>query len=154
VPNAVVWGTAFALGPGFAVGTGTSVAPGGVELGLVPALPPLGALPADDLGTMGWLVLAGPVLAGVLAGWIIRRRLATMRDVLLCLGLTICLAAVTMAVLAALSGGPAGAGRLSVIGPVPWQVAAATAGLVGGPALIVSLVGRPVPGWLRRSDAG
>jgi hypothetical protein len=56
-----------------------------------------------------------------------------------------------MAVLAALSGGPAGAGRLSVIGPVPWQVAAATAGLVGGPALIVSLFGRPLP---RRPDAG
>jgi hypothetical protein len=154
VPNAVVWGAAFALGPGFAVGTGTSVAPGGVELGLVPALPPLGALPTDDLGTMGWLVLAGPLLAGVLAGWIIRRRLSTTWDVVLCVGLTICLAAATMAALAVLSGGPAGAGRLSVIGPVPWQVAAATAGLVGGPALIVSLLGRPVPGWPRRSDAG
>ncbi|HEX6325598.1 MAG TPA: DUF6350 family protein [Jiangellaceae bacterium] len=153
-PNAVVWGAAFALGPGFAVGTGTSVAPGGVELGLVPALPPLGALPADDLGTMGWLVLAGPLLAGVLAGWIIRRRLSTTWEVVLCVGLTICLAAATMAALAVLSGGPAGAGRLSVIGPVPWQVAAATAGLVGGPALIVSLLGRPVPGWPRRSDAG
>jgi hypothetical protein len=154
VPNAVVWAAAFALGPGFAVGTGTSVAPGGVELGLVPALPPLGALPADDLGTLGWLVLAGPVVAGVLAGWFIRRRLSTTRDLALCVALTICLAAVTMAVLAALSGGPAGAGRLSVIGPVPWQVAVATAGLVGGPALIVSLLGRPLPGWPRWSEAG
>jgi hypothetical protein len=154
VPNAVVWAAAFALGPGFAVGSGTSVAPGGVELGLVPALPPLGALPADDLGAVGWLVLAGPAVAGVLAGWIIRRRLSTTRDVALCVALTICLAAVTMAVLAALSGGPAGTGRLSVIGPVPWHVAAATAGLVGGPALMVSLLGRPLPGWPRWSEAG
>jgi hypothetical protein len=151
VPNAVVWAAAFALGPGFAVGTSTSVAPGDVELGLVPALPPLGALPADDLGTLGWLVLAGPVVAGVLAGWIIRRRLSATRDVARGVILTICLTTVTMAVLAAVSGGPAGAGRLSVIGPVPWQVAAATAGLVGGPALIVSLFGRPLP---RRPDAG
>lgn len=154
VPNAVVWAAAFALGPGFAVGTGTSVAPGGVELGLVPALPPLGALPAGDLGTLGWLALAGPIIAGGLAGWIVRRRLSTTQDVALCVALTSGLAAATMAVLAAVSGGPAGAGRLSVIGPVPWQVAAATAALVGVPALIVSLLGRPLPDWLRRSEAG
>lgn len=154
VPNAVVWAAAFALGPGFAVGADTSVTPGGVELGLLPALPPLGALPADDLGSLGWLVLAGPVAAGILAGLVIRRRLPTMRDAALCAALTIGLAAVAMAFLAAMSGGPAGAGRLSVIGPVPWQVAAATAGLVGGPALVVSLVGRSVPDWLRRSTTG
>jgi hypothetical protein len=151
VPNAVVWAAAFALGPGFAVGAGTSVAPGGVEMGLVPALPPLGALPSDDLGTVGWLVLAGPVIAGLLAGLVIRRRLPAMRDAALCAATTIVLAATAMALIAALSGGPAGAGRLSVIGPVPWQVAAATAGLVGVPVLIVSLVGRSLPDRLRRS---
>ncbi|HEX5995190.1 MAG TPA: DUF6350 family protein, partial [Jiangellales bacterium] len=116
--------------------------------------PPLGALPADDPGGLGWLVLSGPVVAGVLAGWVIRRRLSMPRDVALSVALTTCLATVTMAVLAALSGGPAGAGRLGEIGPVPWQVAAATAGLVGGTALFVSLLGRPLPGWPRRSAGG
>jgi hypothetical protein len=153
VPNAVVWASAYVLGPGFAVGADTSVAPGGVELGLVPALPPLGALPVSGPGALGWLVLVGPVVAGIIAGLVIRRRLATVRDTALCAAMTIGLAALTMAVLAALSGGPAGAGRLGVIGPVPWQVAAATAGLVGVPALVVSLVGRPPPARLQRAAA-
>jgi hypothetical protein len=146
VPNAVVWAAAFTLGPGFAIGTDTSVAPGGVELGLVPALPPLGALPDATPGALVWLVLAGPIAAGVLAGLVIRRRLeaAPVRDVVLCAAMMISLVVVMMAVLAALSGGSAGADRLSVVGPVPWEVAAATAAFVGVPALIVSLAGRPL----------
>lgn len=43
--NAVIWGMAYIAGPGFAVGTGTLVAPTGVQLGTVPSLPILGALP-------------------------------------------------------------------------------------------------------------
>ena len=43
--NAVVWAMAYIVGPGFAVGTGTLVAPTGVQLGTVPSLPILGALP-------------------------------------------------------------------------------------------------------------
>ncbi|WP_203417377.1 DUF6350 family protein, partial [Jiangella ureilytica] len=49
------------------------------------------------------------------------------------------IAAVAMAVLALLSGGSAGAERLTVLGPVPWEVAAATLGLVGVPAVVVVL---------------
>ena len=45
VPTAVVWAASYAVGPGFAVGVGTAVAPSGVALGPVPALPLLGALP-------------------------------------------------------------------------------------------------------------
>ncbi|TDC46229.1 hypothetical protein E1212_27300, partial [Jiangella ureilytica] len=75
VPNLIVWSAAFALGPGFAVGTATSVAPGGVTLGLVPAVPVLGALPSSVPGSLAWLVVAGPVLAGVLAGLLVHRRL-------------------------------------------------------------------------------
>lgn len=153
VPNAVVWAAAYALGPGFAVGVDTSVAPGGVELGLVPALPPLAALPADGPGPLGWLVLTGPVIAGVLAGLVIRRRTEEMWDAVRCAAVAIGLAVLTMAVAATLSGGPAGAGRLSVIGPEPWHVAAATAGLVGGPVLVVSLASRSFLARLRRPAA-
>ena len=45
IPNGALWGAAYAAGPGFAVGTGTAVAPTGVQLGGVPALPLLAALP-------------------------------------------------------------------------------------------------------------
>ena len=79
VPNAVVWAASYALGPGFALGAGTSVAPGAVELGIVPALPALAAVPADAPGPWGWLVLAGPIGVGVLTGAGIRRISASGR---------------------------------------------------------------------------
>ncbi|WP_116951574.1 cell division protein PerM [Jiangella endophytica] len=153
VPNLVVWSAAFALGPGFAVGTATSVAPDGVTLGLVPAVPVLGALPSELPGSLTWLVVAGPVLAGLLAGLLVHRRLGPVpvpgddedTGVRLgsALGVTVgaaAIAGIAMAVLALLSGGSAGAERLSVLGPVPWEVAAATFGLVSVPAAVAVLV--------------
>jgi len=138
-PNAALWAATFALGPGFAVGTGTSVGPGGVELGIVPALPALGALPADVGGPAAWLVLLGPVAVGVLAGIVVHRRSSgdskrVAGDALA----TAAGAAVAMAVLALLSGGSAGAARLAVVGPVPWQAALATFIEIGVPATVVA----------------
>lgn len=195
VPNMVVWCAAFALGPGFAVGTATSVAPGGVSLGLVPALPVLGALPSDLPGTVTWLVVAGPVLCGVLAGLLVHRRLGPVdaldapdsadefeaggadaaddavddgdgaAPAVVPLGVAAgvaagagAIAAVAMAVLALLSGGSAGADRLTALGPVPWEVAAATFGLVGVPAVVVVLAlrfrrTRPVENDTETDDA-
>jgi hypothetical protein len=76
LPNAAVWAVAYALGPGFAVGTGTSVAPGEVVLGPLPAVPLLTALPGNGQGSpVGYGVLVIPVLAGVLIGVIVERRL-------------------------------------------------------------------------------
>lgn len=170
VPNLIVWSAAFALGPGFAFGTATSVAPDGVTLGLVPAVPVLGALPTELPGAVTWLVVGGPVLAGVLAGLVVHRRLgpvsvsefvaedgdddgdddggsAASGVVPVALGPAVgvaggagAIAALAMAVLALISGGSAGADRLTVIGPVPWEVAAATFGLVAVPAAVVVLI--------------
>ncbi|PZF85434.1 cell division protein PerM [Jiangella anatolica] len=168
VPNLVLWSAAFALGPGFAVGTATSVAPDGVTLGLVPAVPLLGALPSSLPGSVTWLVVAGPVLAGVLAGVLVHRRLGPVRGVSAAdvpedeadvdevddeeesaavplaqaAGVAAgagAIAAVAMAVLALLSGGSVGAERMTALGPVPWEVAAATFGLVTVPAVVVVL---------------
>ncbi|WP_166356413.1 cell division protein PerM [Phytoactinopolyspora limicola] len=155
IPNAVIWAASFSLGPGFVVGVDTVVAPGGVELGMVPALPVLGALPAQPPGTLVWAVLAGPVLAGVLAGLVVHRRLASQNEppatLVLAAGGAGAAAALAMSVLALLSGGSAGAVRLSVIGPVPWEVAAMTFLAVGIPAMITVAVLE----WSRsRSQAG
>jgi hypothetical protein len=46
IPNAAAFGAAYLLGPGFAIGTQTLVSPMAVELGRVPALPLLAALPS------------------------------------------------------------------------------------------------------------
>lgn len=145
VPNLTIWAASFALGPGFAVGAETSVAPGGVELGLVPALPSLGALPADDFGPVGWLAVLGPVLVGCVAGAVIRRRMPAARllSVASSVAAGAVAAAVAMALLAWLSGGSVGTDRLTEIGPVPWHVGVATAVFVALPAMAVALPLRP-----------
>jgi hypothetical protein len=76
VPNAVVYGVAFLAGPGFQLGTGTVVAPTGVELGNLPALPLLAALPEDGATPTYLLVLTAvvPLLAGVVGGLVLARR--------------------------------------------------------------------------------
>jgi Family of unknown function (DUF6350) len=139
VPNAVVWAASYALGPGFALGAGTSVAPGAVELGIVPALPALAAVPADAPGPWGWLVLAGPIGVGVLTGAGIRRLSASGRVGMVgeAFGAA-AIAALVMGGLATLSGGSVGAARMSVVGPVPWEPALATFLVVGIPAVIVA----------------
>ncbi|HXU96584.1 MAG TPA: DUF6350 family protein [Jiangellaceae bacterium] len=139
VPNAVVWAASYALGPGFALGAGTSVAPGAVELGIVPALPALAAVPADAPGPWGWLVLAGPIGVGVLTGAGIRRISASGRAGMVgeAFGAAVT-AALLMAGLATLSGGSVGAARMSVVGPVPWEPALATFLVVGIPAVMVA----------------
>lgn len=139
VPNAALWAATFALGPGFAVGAGTTVGPGGVDLGLVPALPALGALPADVPAPAAWLVVAGPLAVGIVTGLVIHRRSADGRGRVVTHALSAAVvAAFSMAVLAMLSGGSAGAARLAVVGPVPWQVALATLLEIGLPAMLVA----------------
>src|SRR5215204_1486526 len=148
VPNAALWAATFALGPGFAVGAGTSVRPGGVELGLVPALPALGALPADVPAPAAWLVVACPLAVGIVTGIVIHRRSVDGQGRVVTHALSAAaVAAVAMAVLALLSGGSAGAARLAVVGPVPWQVALATFLEIGLPAALVAVALR------RRSSA-
>ena len=109
-PGAVVWGAAYLVGPGFAVGVGTAVGPFGVTLGPVPSLPLLAALPGGALPTYaGVLVLLVPVLAGVLAGQVARRRRAGLVEALLAAPL----AGLALGVLGWLAGGSLGTGRLS-----------------------------------------
>ena len=130
VPTAVVWAASYAVGPGFAVGVGTAVAPSGVALGPVPALPLLGALP--DTGHapgISLVALAVPPLAGIVVGWFAARRPApgpgpvagrTAGEAFVAGGL----AGVGLGVLAALSSGSLGAGphgRTWVRTPSGWR---------------------------------
>lgn len=143
VPNAAVWGSAWVAGPGFAVGVGTSVGPWTTTLGPVPAFPLLGALPAAD--TPAWVAVVAllvPVAAGVVAGLLVARRLpvlglgrAALEGALVgpCAG-------AAMALLAYLSGGPLGDGRLADVGPSPWRVGVAVALEVALPAAVTTAV--------------
>lgn len=74
LPTLVVWGTAFVAGPGFSLGEGSAVSPSGTQVGLVPGVPILGAVPES---TSSWLLLLAllPVAIGALAGWVARSHL-------------------------------------------------------------------------------
>jgi len=152
LPNAVIWAIAFALGPGFAFGSGTVVAPTGSALAQLPAFPMLAALPPGLHPAMpGWIgptVLAVPYLAGLLGGvLLVRAAPALALDAAPLLGLLCGVASgALLGLLAAISGGPLGDGRLAAVGPSAWQVgvvsaleigvsAAVTAGLVNYRAL-------------------
>jgi Family of unknown function (DUF6350) len=148
VPNAVVFGLAYLVGPGFAVGTGTSVAFGGVHLAAVPRLPLLAALPGDraplPIVVAGCLVL---VVAGVVAGRrIARRATGGVHGQLICVLMASAAMGAGSAILVGLAGGPAGPGRLSAVGASPWQV-----GLVLAAQLaLVAAVTVVLWAWLRR----
>ena len=127
VPTAAFWGTAYVVGPGFAVGAGTTVSPFGVDLGGVPAVPLLAALPQEP--GPGWapLVLLVPVAAGVLAGVLAHRSGAVAaegwRPLAEVSAVAGGLVAAAVAVLALLASGPGGPGRLAETGPDWWAVA-------------------------------
>src|SRR6201996_1725486 len=126
VPNAVVWAIAFCLGPGFAFGAGTVVAPTGAALGSLPAFPMLAGLPAGHVPTwLSLLVLAIPYLAAVAGGVLTVRIMPTPTlEAAPAWGFASGAAAgCAVGLLAALSGGPLGNGRLAEVGPSGWQVA-------------------------------
>lgn len=156
VPDAALWSVSFAAGPGFAVGSGTSVSVAGVHLGAVPAVPLLAALPAGQGGGAAWLALLVPVVAGVLAGLVLRRTarrpgppavpsLTGWRDDLRAASLAGLGAGLATALLTGLSAGSAGPGRMREVGPDWWAVGAAV-------AVEVSLLAAATLGVLRRRD--
>jgi hypothetical protein len=131
----VVWASAFLAGPGFTVGEGTTVSPHSVDYGALPVFPPLAALPPEGVaGGAALLSLAVPLAAGVLAGWLVHRRLATAtpHEAALWSLVAGAVAGAGFAVLAWWSSGPVGAQRLSVVGVSPWTglLVAAEVGLV------------------------
>ena len=157
LPNGALWAVAYAAGPGFTVGAGTGISPFGATLGPVPAFPLLAALPGG--GTPAPAVRAAlllPVLAGVLAGWVVGRQLpaatgpgrlpALTGRVARAAGYGLLaggLVALVTAVLGVLAGGALGPGYLAAVGPSGWQVAAALAVEVGVPAAVTAVL---VPG--------
>ena len=120
VPNALVWTASYALGSGFVVGAGSVVAPAGTELGMLPGLPLLGALPAagpGDPSLLWWL--ASGVLAGAVAAGIVVQSRPVLRLDAGCLlgGLAAVIAAGVFVGLGWAAGGDLGAVRLTDLGP-------------------------------------
>jgi len=126
LPNLVVWTASWLVGPGFAIGTGSSVSPLASQLGPVPAIPVLGALPQGQLA-VGFLGLLAPVVVGFLVGAVLgpgARRELERRELVIVALIIGASGGVILGVLAWVSGGTAGPGRLVDVGPNPWAVGA------------------------------
>jgi hypothetical protein len=151
LPNLVIWTCSWLVGPGFAIGTGSSVWPLGTSLGPLPAIPVLGALPSGEL-SLGFLGLVVPIVIGFLVGVILRPRVVTAGGerpgaALLATGLGVgIVAGALLGLLAWVSGGAAGPGRLAEVGPDALLVGLFAALEVGIPAALGLLVGRPARG--------
>jgi uncharacterized protein DUF6350 len=151
VPNAVAFTGAYLLGPGFAVGAHTLVSPTVVVLGPLPLFPLLAALP-DNAAPASWTaaLMALPPVVAALAAARSQRRLPTLRwdegALRGCVGGVG--AGVLFALVALLSGGSVGPGRMQHVGPLAFDVLvhAITAFGIGG--LIGGLV---MTGWQRRA---
>jgi len=152
-PNALVWSASYALGSGFSLGAGSVVAPAGTQLGIVPAIPLLGALPTAGPGDMAqlWWLAAG-AMAGAIGCWValagrpaIRFDQASLRG-----GACGLLAGAVFAGLAWAASGDLGILRLTDVGPrlIPLLVMAGTtmglSGMITG--LAWGLIRRPERG--------
>jgi hypothetical protein len=124
-PNATLFSGSYLLGPGFAMGTQTLVTPTAVVLGPLPMFPLLAALP-DNGPTPGWsnALLALPPVVAAFAVHRALRRYPTSRwdDAALRGAGAGLLGATCFALLAALSGGAVGPGRMADVGPFVFQV--------------------------------
>ncbi len=143
-PNLATWGSSYLLGGGFQLGTGSVVAPSGVVLGPVPAVPVLAAVP-DSGGSPAWYlsVLAVPVLCGLLIGWAVNRRFPTVGYSVAAgrAAAAAVVAALGAGVLAWLSGGAVGAGRMRDIGPDVTDVLLMALLSLGAGAVAAALIG-------------
>jgi len=151
LPNAVLFSSAYALGPGFTVGVGTTVTPTAVTLGPLPMFPMLAALP-DNGAPPAW-VAAVMALGPLTAFWAVCR-VSRVRPALrwsegalrgVSAGVV---AGLLLAVLSGVAGGAVGPGRMADVGPYAGQVlvnAIAFFGLAG------LLAGLTMTWWHRRS---
>lgn len=146
LPTLLIWAASWVLGSGFTLGDGTLVSPAATNLGVLPSIPVLGALPAEGPGywSLSWLTVG--VLAGVVAGVVVLRRRpqARLEEATGVSFLAGFVALIVLTGLALLARGDLGSGRLSGLGPRIGELL-----LLGGaqlvlPAGVVGLIGGAV----------
>jgi hypothetical protein len=130
IPNLVIFGAAWFTGVGFSIGAGSLISPLGSQVGPLPTIPVLGALPVGQL-EFGMISIVVVLLAAFIATLAIRKsadeirfEFATAWTAAISLGLSIALVtSIQMALLATIASGSAGPGRLVQVGVSPWLLA-------------------------------
>jgi len=136
LPNLLGWALAWVGGGGFTVGSQTLVSLWTTQLGMLPAIPAFGALPADGPASpwlMAWLGAA--VLVGVLAGVVAARATVGPGPAIAAAGWAGLLTAVVFLGWLAVSGGGLGVFRMAELGPRLFDSA-----LIAAPLLVLSAV--------------
>jgi hypothetical protein len=125
MPNFVAWLISYTAGSGFAVGSGTHFSPFDLAGGTEPVLPLFGFIPTTDPPSWAWLALFVPIMAGLVVGWWLRRRLDLVWWSRALAGIGAALVgALILAGLTALAGGGIGPGRMQQVGASFWPLAA------------------------------
>ncbi|MGI9002576.1 MAG: cell division protein PerM [Pseudonocardia sp.] len=140
LPNAVLAGVSWALGPGVAVGTATA-SPFATGAGEPSSFPLLAALPTTAPPSWAAVVLALPVAAGALAGLTCRRGAAQAQRLPSAAGAAV-LTAVAVGLLASLAGGRLAAGPFDPVRLPVELVVPAVLLWVGVPTVGVALARR------------
>jgi hypothetical protein len=146
LPNAAAAVMGLAAGPGFLVGSGTFVSSGSVTLGRVPALPLMAALPdTQAVPLLAFLAQALPVVAGLVTGAVVGRRLGDADGGAMTAALWGVVAGVGVGVLSGLwvllAGGRLGDAGLAEVGAPALATGlaiAAQAGIAAAPAAAIS----------------
>ena len=145
LPNAVIAGVAWLVGPGVSVGA-VSAAPLATVGGAVPAVPLLAALPEAPAPPWAVLAFAVPLTAGTLVGDRCRQRHADLLTRLRTLGVAAAVVAVACLFAAAVSGGRLGGGPFDPVVVPAVPLAFAALGWTGvADAAVVLLGSRGVP---------
>ena len=158
LPNLVIYAIAWSTGAGFSIGAGTSVGLTSSDVGTLPMLPILGAVP-ESMGTFGLLGLLVPLGAGAIAGWWFLREGEDHLDEWVALKvpfrpLSALISAVALGVVTGIltslgalwlgwiSYGSLGIGRFTEVGAEPLSFAAHTALTVGAGVTFGMLLSR------------
>lgn len=146
VPVMATWGAAYVIGAGMSLGSGVTLSPflaASAPVNL-PPFPLLAALPGQA-PPMAWLLPLTGIVAGVLAGALIGRRLRQEQRLVRVAGAGAAafIAGAGMALVAWLSSGSLGTVSLTSLGPDPTVVAVLTVVLVAIGAMPAALALRP-----------
>ncbi|HEU5033757.1 MAG TPA: DUF6350 family protein [Mycobacteriales bacterium] len=128
LPKAGVFGVGYLAGPGFAVGAGSSVTMSSAQVGTMPSLPLLAAVPHHPapLAVMTFGVLS-LVVAGGCCAWLVSRIGAPLLRSTALAAAAGGVAGFVAALAAVVAGGPAGPGAMAAVGSSPWQTGLAVA---------------------------
>lgn len=156
LPNLIIWATAWVLGGGLTLGDGSLISIAVTDVGFVPSIPVLGALPEPGPGNDAWLwwlvvgVLAGAAAAFAVA-WL--RPTARMDETTLVAGAAGAVAGLFMVLLGSLASGGLGTERLAHMGVRVRDLLIVAPSLLGLSGIVVGAVLGGIRTWLAWREA-